>query len=171
VASLIDTLQPGEIGAPGSDVGSAVLAALALLQSEAGQKGDVVILSDGEDQGARVTEAVQRAKSRGIEVSTIVIGSAQGSTIPTGDGPLRDGSGDVVTTYARTDVLRRIATDTGGLLLENPFGARDLDALLGRADTTERRTHARVPIDRFQWPLSLALLSMLGASVLNRGAD
>lgn len=171
VASLVETLQPGEIGAPGSDVGSAILAALTVLQSETAQKGDIVVLSDGEDQGSRVGEAVQRAKSRGVEVSTIMIGSVQGSAIPTGDGPLRDMSGDVVTTYARADVLRRIASETGGLLLENPFGARDLDVLLGRAETTERQTHARVPIDRFQWPLGLSLLAFLGASLLNRGAD
>jgi hypothetical protein len=84
---------------------------------------------------------------------------------------MRDSTGDVVTTYARSDVLRGIATDTGGLFLENPFGARALDRLLGRGDTTERQTHARVPIERFQWPLALAFFAILGGSFLHRGAD
>lgn len=171
VASLVDTLQPGEVGAPGSDIGSAILAALGLLQAETGKRGDIVVLSDGEEQGARVTEAVQRARSRGIEVSTIVVGSSQGSTIPTSNGPLRDSAGDVVTTYARSDILRGIASDTGGLFLENPFGARALEPILGRGETTGRQTHARVPVDRFQWPLALAFFAILGASVFQRGAD
>ena len=171
VAALIDTVQPGEIGAPGSDIGSAILSALRLIETETGQKADIVVLSDGEEQGARVAEAVQRAKSRGTPVSAIVIGSAQGSTIPTQRGPLRDTSGEVVTTYARSDILAGIARDTGGLLLENPFSDRALDPILGSGATTRRQTHTRVPLDRYQWPLALAFFAFLGGSLLHRGAE
>ena len=171
VASLIDTLQPGELGAPGSDVGSAVVAALRLIEAEPAQKGDVVVISDGEDQGARAREAIQRAKSRGVAVSAIVLGTAQGASIPTPQGPMRDTTGDVVTTYARTDVLGEISSETGGKLLENPFGARSLDPILGSGAATERQTHTRVPIDRFQWPLALAFVAFLGGSLLHRGAE
>lgn len=171
VAALIDTLEPGELGAPGSDLGSAILAALRLIETEAGQKADLVLISDGEDQGTRVGEAVQRARSRGTEVSAIVIGNSQGSTIPTARGPLRDSTGDVVTTYARSGVLRDIASATGGKLLENPFADRALDPVLGSGATTRRQTHARVPVDRFQWPLALAFFAFLGGSILHRGAE
>lgn len=171
VASLVDTLQPGEVGAPGSDVGSAIVAALGLLDADLGQKGDIVVLSDGEDQGSRVAEAVQRARTRGISVSTIMIGSGQGASIPTPQGPMRDSTGDVVTTYARPEVLAGIARDTGGQALVNPFSGRGLDALLGSGATTERKTHARIPIDRFQWPLALAFFAFLGGSILHRGAE
>jgi Ca-activated chloride channel family protein len=162
VASLIDTLQPGELGAPGSDVGSAVVAALRIIEAEPAQKGDVVVISDGEDQGAR---------ARGVAVSAIVVGTAQGASIPTSQGPLRDTTGDLVTTYARTDVLGEIASESGGKLLENPFGARSLDPILGTGAATERQTHTRVPIDRFQWPLALAFIAFLGGSLLHRGAE
>ena len=171
VASLIDTLQPGEVGQPGSDVGSAIISALRLVEPEAGQKADIVVLSDGEDQGARVNEAVQRAKSRGMQVSTIVVGSAEGSTIPTPRGPLRDTTGEVVTTYARTEVLREIASATGGKLLENPFAQRALDPLLGGDGAVARQTHTRVPIERYQWPLALSFFALLGGSLLHRGAE
>lgn len=171
VVALVDTLQPGEIGAAGSDIGSAILAALRLVEAETGQKADLVVISDGEDQGTRVAEAVQRAKSRAIEVSSIVIGTAEGSTIPTPQGPLRDSTGDVVTTYARSETLREIASSTGGAFLENPFSDRALDRLLGRGASTGRPTHTRVPIERFQWPLALAFIGLLGASLLHRGAE
>ena len=171
VAALIDTVQPGEIGLPGSDVGSAILSAIRLLESEPGQKADIVVISDGEDQGARVAEAVQRAKTRGVQVSTIMVGSSQGSTIPTPQGPLRDTTGGIVTTYARTDVLGDIARGTGGSLLENPFAQRALDPILGTGAATERQTHTRVPIDRYQWPLAFAFIALLGGSLLHRGAE
>lgn len=171
VAALVDTLQPGEVGAPGSDVGSAIIAALRLIETEVGQKADLVVISDGEDQGARVTEAVHRARARGTEVSTIMIGSSQGSSIPTERGPLRDSNGEVVTTYARSDVLREIASGTGGTLLENPFSRRALDPLLGSGTAVARQTHTRVPIERYQWPLVLAFFAFLGGSLLHRGAE
>lgn len=171
VAVLIETVAPGEVGQPGSDVGSAILSALQLIESEPGQKADIVVISDGEDQGTRVGEAVARAKSRGIEISTIVVGSSQGSPIPTPRGPLRDATGDIVTTYARSEVLGDIASETGGRLLENPFAQRALDSLLGNGAATERQTHTRVPIDRYQWPLAFAFFAILGSSLLHRGAE
>jgi Ca-activated chloride channel homolog len=172
VSSLIDSIVPGEIGQPGSDLGSAIIAAMRLIESDSAQKADIVVLSDGEDQGSRVQEAIQRAKSRGVEVSTIVVGSPQGSTIPTGRGPLRNESGDVVTTYARSDVMGEVARETGGTMLQNPFAARALDPLLRNAKpTTERETKARVPIDRYQWPLAFAFVALLGGSLLHRGAE
>jgi Ca-activated chloride channel family protein len=172
VSALIDTIAPGEIGEPGSDLGNAILAALRLIESDAAQRADIVVISDGEEQGVRVREAVQRARSRGVEVSTIVVGSAQGSTIPTGSGPLRDESGNVVTTYARSEAMSEVARGTGGTMLENPFAARALHPLLrnGRA-ATQRETETRVPIDRYQWPLALAFAALFGGSLLHRGAE
>ncbi|HYK04219.1 MAG TPA: VWA domain-containing protein [Thermoanaerobaculia bacterium] len=172
VISLIDTIVPGEIGVPGSDLGSAIIAALRLIESDTVRKADIVVLSDGEDQAARASEAIRQAKARGVEVSTIMIGSGEGSTIPTTNGPMRDSSGDVVTTHARSEILTEIAAGTGGTFLENPFAERALDALLGKAGAaTNRETQARVPMDRYQWPLAFALALVFAGSLLNRGAE
>jgi len=172
VVALLDTLQPGEVGQPGSDIGSALLAAMRLVEADPLQKADIVLISDGEDQGARASEAIQRARSRGIAVSAVLVGSAQGSAIPTPNGPLRDSAGETVTTYARADGLQEIASSTGGRLLENPFAEHALDPLLGSARRGAlRQTHARIPIDRYQWPLALAFFALLGGSLANRGAE
>lgn len=171
VAALIDTLQPGEVGQAGSDIGGAILAALRLVDVDATQKADVVVISDGEDQASRLGEAAQRAKARGIAVHAVIIGSPEGTTIPTGRGPLRDMTGDVVTTYARPELLADLAKQTGGLLLENPFAQRALEPLLGGGAGALRQTHTRVPVDRYQWPLALAFFALLGGSLLHRGAE
>ena len=172
VIALLDTLQPGEVGQPGSDVGTAILAAMRLIEADPLTKADIVLISDGEDQGTRVDEALRRTKLRGIAVSTVLVGSAQGSTIPTSNGPLRDSSGDAVTTYARSEGLREIASATGGRMLENPFAEHALDPLIPNARAgTLRPTQARIPIDRYQWPLALAFFALLGGSLANRGAE
>jgi Ca-activated chloride channel family protein len=172
VISLIETLQPGEVGEPGSDLGGAVLAALRLVERDPAQKADIVILSDGEDQKGRAGEAIARAKERGVRISAILLGTAAGGTIPTPAGPLRDDSGQIVTTRAEAAVLSELVRGTGGLLLENPFAQNALDPLLhGDAAGTAREIEARIPIERYQWPLGAALLLFLAASLLNRGAE
>ena len=172
VVALIDTLQAGEVGQPGSDLGGAITAALRLIEADPTQKTDIVLISDGEEQSGRVADAIQRAKTRGVAVSTVLVGTSEGSSIPTAQGPLRDSSGDIVTTYARSEVLRDIASSTGGTLLENPFADHALDPLIGSArEGTLRETQARIPIDRYQWPLALAFFALLGGSFVNRGAE
>jgi len=172
VIALLDTLQPGEVGQPGSDIGTAILAAMRLIEADPLTKADIVLISDGEDQGTRVDEALRRTKLRGIAVSTVLVGSAQGSTIPTGNGPLRDTSGEAVTTYARSEALREITSATGGRMLENPFAEHALDPLIPNARAgLLRPTQTRIPIDRYQWPLALAFFALLGGSLANRGTE
>ena len=174
VLSLIDTLQAGEVGEPGSDVGSAIDASLKLLQTETSQKADVVIISDGEEQGSSLglTEALHRAKTRGVSISTIGVGTPAGATIPTANGVLRDDNGDIVTTHEQSDVLQRVARVTGGLFLDNPFAEHALKPLLARQNAGgERSRPVRMPIDRYQWPLAVAFAAFFCGSLANRGAE
>jgi Ca-activated chloride channel family protein len=172
VAALLDTLQPGEVGTPGSDIGGAILTAVRLVETDVAQKADIIVISDGEDQGARTTDAVQRARSKAIVVNTILVGTAEGSAIRLEDGPLRDEQGQLVTTYARSDVLQAVARGSGGRLYENPFSENALDPLLQHSmQGTARKTEVRVPIDQYQWPLALAFVLLLGGSLAHRGAE
>ncbi|HEX6177349.1 MAG TPA: hypothetical protein VF057_03250, partial [Thermoanaerobaculia bacterium] len=166
------TLEPGEVGNPGSDIGGAILLAMKLIDADRSQKADIVIISDGEEQGRRIDEAIGRARQRGVPISAVVVGSSEGSTIPAHDGVLKDESGEVVVTYARSDVLQRLARGTGGTLLENPFSEHEIEPLMTRrAGGAARTTQVRVPTDRYQWPLALAFAAFFCASLLNRGAE
>ena len=101
-----------------------------------------------------------------------MIGSRQGSTIPTDGGDLRDESGRVVTTYAKSETLESIAGATGGIFLDNPFSAHALDPLLvARSFGAAKQKTVRVPVDRYQWPLAAAFLLFLLGSLANRGAE
>ena len=156
-----------------SDLGVAIEKSLQLVQIDANQKADVIIISDGEEQGrGRISEALRFARTRGVTVSTIVVGTTEGATIPVPNGVLRDESGEIVTTRARVENMRRIARDTGGTMLQNPFSANALDPLVLRgAGGATREKDVRVPIDRYQWPLALAFMAFFCGSLLNRGAE
>jgi Ca-activated chloride channel family protein len=173
VAALLETTSTDDVGEPGSDLSSAINGALKLIEGDPASKADVVIISDGEDQGTRLNDAIAKAKSVGVPVSTVLVGTAQGSSIPLPDGSkLRDDSGQTVTTYARADALEKIARSTGGIFLENPFSQNALDPLLSQSVRgAAKQRNVRVPIDRYQWPLALAFAALLCGSLANRGAE
>jgi Ca-activated chloride channel family protein len=173
VAALVDTLEAGEIGQPGTDFGGAIQTAMRLVNADASQRGDVVIISDGEDLGPHLADALREAKARGVVVSAVLVGSGQGSTIPTPSGDvLRDENGQPVTTYGRAEVLEKIAAQTGGTFFANPFAEHALDSLaVARAAGAAKKKDVRVPIDRFQWPLALAFAALFCGSLVHRGAE
>lgn len=171
-AELVDSISAGEVGDPGSDIGKGLLAALKLIDVDPTQKADIVLISDGEDQGRRLSDAVAKVKARGVAVSTILIGTQSGATIPLGDGrSLLDNDGQVVRTSAQPEILQSVARDTGGTFFINPFAEHALDSLASSAGATSREKRVRQPIDRYQWPLGLAFFALLLGSIANRGAE
>lgn len=172
VSALVDSIQTGEVADPGTDLGSAVIGAIRLVDSDPTQKGDIVVISDGEDQGTRLEEAMRRLRDKGVTVSTVLVGSTTGSTIPRADGgDLRDDNGDVIRTYAHPEVLQQIARASGGRFYANPFGEHDLDSLAAAPSVKGREKNVKMPIERFQWPLVLAVFALLCGSFTNRGAE
>jgi len=173
VSALLESVTAGEVGDPGSDLGSALTVSMKLVEADPGSKADVVLISDGEDQGANLQETIRRARSRNVTVSTIMIGSRQGSTIKTDDGrELRNESGDVITTYAKSETLESIASATGGIFLDNPFAERALNPLLAaRTFGAAKQKTVRIPVDRYQWPLAAAFALFFLGSIMNRGAE
>lgn len=171
VGAMLDSIQAGEVGQPGTDFGATILEAMKLVAGDPTTSADVVVISDGEDQGTKLAGALRRARERGVIVSTILVGTDQGGTIPLPDGPLRDDSGRVVTTYAHPEVLQQIASATGGRFIANAFGERSIEPLLAMRGGAAKQRNIRVPINRYQWPLSFAFACLLVGSILNRGAE
>jgi Ca-activated chloride channel family protein len=171
VEALLDSIQAGEVSNPGSDLSVALMAALRLAGDTA-QRGDIVVISDGEDQSTRLDDTIAKLAQRGVPVSTILIGTAAGSTIPRpeGGGDLVDDNGQVVTTYAHPEALQKIAAATAGKFYANPFGEHALDSLAASGGTMKQR-NVRVPIERYQWPLAVACVAMFLGSLANRGAE
>jgi Ca-activated chloride channel family protein len=172
VDALLDSIQAGEVSNPGSDLSVALNAALRLVGGDATQRGDVVVISDGEDQSTRLDDTIAKLAQRGVPVSTIMVGTAGGSTIPRaeGGGVLVDDNGQVVTTYARPEVMQKIARATGGRFYANPFGEHALDSLAATGGALKQR-NVRVPIERYQWPLAFACVALFLGSLTNRGAE
>ncbi|MGK2858883.1 MAG: VWA domain-containing protein [Thermoanaerobaculia bacterium] len=174
VATLIDSLDTGELPEAGSDFAKAIDEAIELAKSVGDRAVDVVILSDGEHRGRRWEESLGVARARGLRVSAVVVGSGEGAPIPLerGGGYLEDASGKQIVTRASDEPLRTIAAECGGRFWSNPSEPITAGALMEAATAKSRSGRVeRLPVERYQWPLGAAFMLFLGAMIVNRGAE
>lgn len=166
VAAFLDTVEPGMVARPGSDISTAVRASLELLPST-GDGRVVVLATDGENLQGDLDAAVAALDEGGVSFLAMLAGTAEGGPIllPQPGGEVRykrDRSGQPVVTRARPEVLADIADDLDGEVVDL-LGAdppAELAEAVGRLRTRQvesTRTVRRV--ERF--PLFLA-----GAAVL-----
>lgn len=173
VETLLETISSGETPQAGSDLGGAILGALTSADIAADQSVSIVVASDGEDQGRLIDEAIREAQRRHVRVDTILVGTEQGATIPAGSGTLHDERGVEVVTHAHAETLKRIANETGGKFFDNPFDAASVNQLQSELTSSSGQTarELRVPVERFEWPLSAAFVLLCLAGIANRGAE
>ncbi len=168
----LDAIESGIIPRGGTSLTAAIDTALAAFEGRQAEHQALVIITDGEDHEGDVKDAVKRASDRGIKVYTVGIGTAEGELIPLAQGGfLKDRKGQVVKSRLDEATLQEIATDTGGAYLhatDTAFGLaelyRDYIATMEKrelASTLERRYE-----HRFQWPLVVAFLLLIGEPLI-----
>ncbi|HPQ41610.1 MAG TPA: VWA domain-containing protein [bacterium] len=102
---------------PGTDVEAAIAACVRVLEHSDARSRAVVLISDGEDHGGDLDNAIDMARKNGIRIFTLGIGTPEGGPIPLGDGEA-DGykkkDGELVWTRLEEDTMKRLAEETGG---------------------------------------------------------
>lgn len=176
VADLAASLSTGELERPGSNPGAAILTSIDSLVRSGSASKRILLISDGEDQADLLVRAIEAANEADVTIDTILVGTPEPAFIPLGHAgsPMVDENGDVVRTTANPAVLSHLAEATGGRFIANPFDARSI-ASVGRAaggDIREdQEAMQRVPTERYQWPLAIAVLLLFAGSAINRGAE
>lgn len=172
IATLLDSVEAGELAEAGSDLGAGVTAATGLLKKTPSLGSDIILISDGEEQGTTLDAAIREAKTNSILVHGVMVGGRAPATIPTHTGLLETEEGETVQTTASPDSLQYAANETGGVFLDNPSLTtavrRTTSSISGE---TLLSGEVRVPIERFQWPLAAAVFLLLLGGFANRGAD
>jgi Ca-activated chloride channel family protein len=145
----LNYLHDDRIQRLGTNIGRALTNGLTVLNKEkeinppaAGNKRVFILISDGEDHGSELNNAVSNVKGAGIKVHTIAIGSERGAPIPVSweQSPTRyllDAKGEPVISYLDERTLRRLAEETGGGAYRAVTG-NELPQMLTRIVDTER---------------------------------
>ncbi len=165
VLAAIDNLQPGQLE-DGTAIGTAIATSANRLRSADGRSRVMLLLTDGENNRGAIDPrtAAQASAAFGIRIYSIGIGSEGMAPMPVGRGlfGLRYENRPVRIDEA---LLTEISESSGGRY----FRARDAAALqdiFAQIDQLERspveaRSFVRFT-ERFQWPLALAMLALLG---------
>lgn len=169
-------LDTGTIPVGGTDLAAAIDEAEAYFEKTDNERV-LILMTDGEDLEADGLERARQAAENGTRVLTVGVGSPDGELIPitAADGQrdfLRDAQGKPVSTRLDEATLRRIAQATGGVyapLGPTGDGLEQVYAFsLEQMPEEERRESLqRVPIERFQWPLLLALVLLVVESLMS----
>ncbi len=168
---LVEPVGPEDNRMGGTDLASALERALAMFDGRTGAYEVIALLTDGEDLAGEAARMAAEARDRGIRVYVVGVGKASGGKIPIvgPDGTesfLLDKEGEEVVTRMDRTSLERIAETTGGAFLtveEHPTPLEEL--YVKRISRLEGRElvggKQRVPHDRYQWALALALACMV----------
>ncbi|MBX5481631.1 MAG: VWA domain-containing protein [Myxococcaceae bacterium] len=173
---FLRAVDPEDMPQGGTDIGGALSLSRQVLENAGGTARDrvVVLLSDGEDFGNDVDEAIAGLKEANIRVYAVGIGSPTGEPIPEinrrGEviGYKRDKNGATVLTRLDEAGLRRIAEATGGEYFHQTRGVAMADVIdridkLQKAELESRMTVHYV--QRFPWfaypGFALLVLGML----------
>lgn len=166
----VNILDVDIIPEPGSDIGAAIEAAASAFEEGEGAFRVIVLFSDGEDHNNRALKAAEEAAKKDIRIFTIGVGTASGELLQVKDARgntsfLRDGEGNVISSRLNEPLLKELAAAGQGFYL--PLSGPDTINLLyerGLAPLPRGELAAakiKRPIDRFQWPLALAIVLLV----------
>lgn len=157
----------------GTDVGRALREAQRAMEKKSAHKL-IVLLTDGEDLEKGGVRAAEALAKDGVTVYAVGVGTPAGAEIRalTPEGQMdfvRDEKGEVVRSRLDEATLAAIAKATGGKY--EPLGrvgeglAKVREAVETSGPGTPGRAQSR-GVDRYHWPIALALILMVGESLL-----
>ncbi|MFT5388195.1 MAG: Ca-activated chloride channel family protein [Lysobacterales bacterium] len=135
----------------------------------------IVIITDGDNlEGSPLAQA-KLAKQKGIKIYTIGVGTAEGELIKISDAGstnyLKDAQGNVIKSRLNESLLKDIALETEGIYIRSSGFDFGLDVLYEKelSKLEKRQIESKMErqfYDRFQFPLALALLLLIGETCI-----
>ena len=131
----------------------------------------IVLISDGEDHGDGVEDAVELAKEKGVRIITIGVGTEKGGPIPLRDdkGTIasykKDQEGQTVITKLYPEVLKKIADNTKSKYIVGATTKDVVEEIKKSLDKIEKSEFESQQIadfeSQYQWFLALGFLLLL----------
>ena len=176
----VESIDTDIIPEQGTAIADGLREAIEAFDKESTGSKAVVVISDGEDQEPGALEVATRAARDGIRIYTMGVGTRTG-TILRGTDPygnpvfVKDELGNAVKSRLDDDLLRKVAEQGNGFYLPLQ-GKPSVQVLYDRGlsqlpKSTLKAGKHREWIERFQWPLGLAIVLLVMESALSETAS
>jgi Ca-activated chloride channel homolog len=175
---FLDTVTTGVVPEPGTDIVLALDAARRGFVARDSKFRVIALLTDGEETGGSAAAVAGKAKDEGIVIDAVGIGTPGGQPIPVrnekGDVTdyMRDESGQPVMSHLDEDTLGKIALATGGKYFRLSDRDKEIqeitDGIMSMEGSDLQSQLFRRFQERYYWPLGLALVFLVGESLLPR---
>lgn len=169
---LLSVMDDRSVSIKGTSLSSAIETATRAFDQKQKKHKVLLLLTDGEDHEGGAVEAAEQARKAGVRIFAVGIGNPAGEPMPILDrngrqiGFKKDKSGEVVISKLDEATLREIALATGGKYYHATAGELELDKIFDEIATLEKKELEGTLVtrydDRFQWPLILAMLLIVG---------
>jgi Ca-activated chloride channel family protein len=166
----INDLDTKTIPEGGTNISEAIALASRTFGKSAMGNRALIIFTDGEELSGDAAQSAKNAADTGVRIFTVGVGTPEGSLIPIsgedgGTAFVKDSAGQVVKSKLDEKRLREIAQASGGFYLHLENGPRTMQQIyaegLAKMQATDLDVRlSRRPIERYEWPLSAALLSI-----------
>ena len=169
---MLGVMDQNTVSIQGTSLESAIRASQRAFSQLEKKHKVLLLLTDGEDHDGRAVEAAADARKEGIKIYTVGIGSAAGEPIPIIDrkgeqvGFKKDRNGEVIVSRLDEIALQKIALETGGKYYHATAGEIELERIFEEISSMEKKELEGTLVtrydDRYQWPLLLAILFIVG---------
>lgn len=136
----LDEISTDMVPTQGTAIGTAINMSINSFSTDEEINKAIIVITDGENHEGDAMEMAKYAKSLGIEVDVIGVGSLKGAPIPIDAKRgefLKDASGTPVTTYLNEAMAKEIAEAGGGTYI-NGSGNKAVDNLIEQLDKIKK---------------------------------
>lgn len=164
----IEELSTDIMSNQGTNIGLALNEA-SVFFSEDKVKKVVVLITDGENHEGGLQSAYSVLKENNIELLVLGLGSKKGALVPKSAEPnsgyLKDDLGRSVISKLNEEMIKEIAQDAGGSYIISSDAFPNISKLLTQINSSETTNEVdlefEVKENRYQWPLSMAMVCLL----------
>lgn len=172
VRETVEQIDEEWVPKGGSDIAAAIKLATQVLRETGEKNNALIVISDGEEHEGDLDAIIADAERSGVTIFAVGVGTEDGGFVPHPDFPdgLVDSSGNRILSRIQPDVLRKLATGTGGRYVIAGRGANIpamVEAAIAGVDSFEMEGgRTRVIIEFFQWALFPAILFLMAAIIV-----
>jgi len=173
----INELDTKIIPEGGTNISDAIALATRTFGKSATGNRALIVFTDGEELSGDAVRAAKAAADAGVRIFTVGVGTASGSLIPIqgengGTAFVKDAKGEVVKSKLDETRLREVGQAADGFYLHLENGPQTMKKLIadGLAKMQQADINARLsrrPIERYEWPLSAAIVLFALALLIN----